>query len=247
MDMFSDVSAVSNPIDPTTDFLKYLTNEEASFTPSFSDFYQESSNKKPSHQFVQTDDLRFKFEENVQQRSSSVSDESETVSSTVVSNNSELISEDVDSHVFVPVFVNVITSPVNVFLAQLPQHLSSFINRFVEIIKQYNAQNDSLDQVRARFPSLNIDVVFSQNKHNDLIHISLYIGSDNMKEHLKDAEQYLQQFLEKKLDNSIDLELIFQEYSTADEQHSHSQQDESENDTENEFNSLNDMNDRDDD
>ena len=93
-------------------------------------------------------------------------------------------------------FLNVTANPANV-LAQLPKHLTSFINRFVEVIKQYDYKSALPPEIRARFPSLNLDVIFS-DRHDESLKIKVFVGADHLKDVFKDNEEQLK-FIWKKI------------------------------------------------
>ena len=208
----SDPNSVNELINPSQKFLDLLNQSNHDFDKMMSD---SQSNETSSNKFLHLEGLRYKFETEDEtsykpttiDANSSTLDEAETLDS-VAAESKELIQT-------APVFLNVSPSPASAFLAQLPQHLTSFINRFVEIIQQYRSINGQTSEIRAKFPSMNLDVVFSNIDVDEPMKIKLFLGSDSLQDLFKSNEDKLHLFLEKKLETNVDLELIFESYEDS--------------------------------
>lgn len=205
-----DNHSVNDLFNPTQRFLDLINQSDNSFDTiiSKSDTQEGGTNK-----FLHLEGLRYKVEtedyslyrSELSSESHSNADDSDFVDK-AVSDSKDLLHS-------APVFLNISPTPASAFLAQLPQHLTSFINRFVEIIQQYRSLNGDTAEIRARFPSMNLDVVFSKVNLDEPMQIKLYCGSDSIQDLFKNNEDKLHLFLEKKLEMDVDLELVFEAYN----------------------------------
>ena len=196
-------------------FLKSMQQHDTDFLDVFN-----GSKIQSNEQFIHVEGLRFKLESEVvkdqfkaQVTETNISDNmlGEGVVHTSESDKSDPLQP-------LPVFLNVTANPANVFLAQLPKHLTSFINRFVEIIKQYDYKSALPPEIRARFPSLNLDVIFSTVRHDESLKIKVFVGADHLKDVFKDNEEQLKVYLKKKLDLVVDLDMIYDHFDDVDYQ-----------------------------
>ena len=111
-----------------------------------------------------------------------------------------------DSFVSSWVQLHVVPVQPDVFLAQLPQHLSSFIQEVVTIVKQYNVKTQLYDY-HFQFKRLNLDILFK--KHDDVLKIVIQVGDKVLQDELNsDRQKSMIQFLQTKLD-TIDIDVEF--------------------------------------
>ena len=79
-----------------------------------------------------------------------------------------------------PSFLNVQLAPVqpDLFLSQLPVHLSRFIKESAEIIKQYNQSLNTMDYT-FKFKNLDLNIVLS--KSDESLKILIQVGNEDLK------------------------------------------------------------------
>ena len=223
-----DNQSVNDLFNPTQRFLDLINQTDSSFDTIIS---KSDKNDSVSNRFLHVEGLRYKVEtedhsfyrSEPSDDSFSVNDDSDFVDKTV-SDSKDLVHS-------APVFLNISPTPASAFLAQLPQHLTSFINRFVEIIQQYRSLNGDTAEIRARFPSMNLDVVFSKVNLDEPMQIKLYCGSDSIQDLFKHNEDKLHLFLEKKLEMDVELELVFEAYNDQGQEQDFLDQDNNEDST----------------
>jgi len=121
--------------------------------------------------------------------------------------DSQITSDDpADSFVSSWVQLHVVPVQPDIFLAQLPQHLSSFIQEVVTIVKQYNVKTQLYDY-HFQFKRLNLDILFK--KHDDVLKIVIQVGDKVLQDELNsDRQKSMIQFLQTKLD-TIDIDVEF--------------------------------------
>jgi len=121
--------------------------------------------------------------------------------------DSQITSDDpADSFVSSWVQLHVVPVQPDIFLAQLPQHLSSFIQEVVTIVKQYNVKTQ-LNDYHFQFKRLNLDILFK--KHDDVLKIVIQVGDKVLQDELNsDRQKSMIQFLQTKLD-TIDIDVEF--------------------------------------
>ena len=121
--------------------------------------------------------------------------------------DSQITSDDpADSFVSSWVQLHVVPVQPDIFLAQLPQHLSSFIQEVVTIVKQYNVKTQLYDY-HFQFKRLNLDILFK--KQDDVLKIVIQVGDKALQDELNsDRQKSMIQFLQTKLD-TIDIDVEF--------------------------------------
>jgi len=121
--------------------------------------------------------------------------------------DSQITADDpADSFVSSWVQLHVVPVQPDIFLAQLPQHLSSFIQEVVTIVKQYNVKTQLYDY-HFQFKRLNLDILFK--KHDDVLKIVIQVGDKVLQDELNsDRQKSMIQFLQTKLD-TIDIDVEF--------------------------------------
>lgn len=121
--------------------------------------------------------------------------------------DSQLTPDDpTDSFVSSWVQLHVVPVQPDVFLTQLPQHLSSFIQEVVTIVKQYNVKTQ-LNDYHFKFKRLNLDILFK--KQDDVLKIVIHVGDNALQDELNsDRQKSMIQFLQTKLD-TIDIDVEF--------------------------------------
>ena len=116
---------------------------------------------------------------------------------------------------YVPPLLHLHIVPIqpDVFLAQLPHHLSSFIQELVSIVKQYNVKTN-LNEYHFQFKRLNLDIMLS--KQDELLKIVIQVGDKSLQQELNSERQKsMIQFLSNKLDSTnIDVEFDFLSYDS---------------------------------
>ena len=129
---------------------------------------------------------------------------------------------------YVPPLLHLHIVPVqpDVFLAQLPHHLSSFIQELVSIVKQYNVKTN-LNEFHFQFKRLNLDIMLS--KQDELLKIVIQVGDKSLQQELNSERQKsMVQFLSNKLDSAnIDVEFDFLSYDSDQSGGQQSQSDQS--------------------
>ena len=108
--------------------------------------------------------------------------------------------------------VQVTPMPLEPFLAQLPVHLSSFIQETVQIVKAYNAKSERMD-VLFRFKNLGLQVQLSQR--DDGLKIVIQVGDKELRsEFNKERQELMVVYLQSKLDveaDQLDVQFDFSE------------------------------------
>ena len=203
--------SLAESVNPTQKFLDFFSDQSNSF-----DSVMTTSEKQSNFSnFFHLEGVRYKFDD--QNIETIVNHESNEIHNDQFADDdlTKFKEESQELLHSAPVFLNISPTPATSFLAQLPQHLTSFINYFVDIIKQYTSINGEATEIRAKFASMNLDIVFSNNHLDQSMKIKLFLGSDSLIDLMKLNEDKLHLFLEHKLDRDIDLELVFESFEES--------------------------------
>ena len=218
MHILNNSSSEASPVESFIDFVSNL---------KFNDVLQKES-VLDSAAIIKVGDMTYRVMES--------EDLSETVSQNDYNHSGDTFSdkkeggsyaEDLSTD-YVPPLLHLHIVPVqpDVFLAQLPHHLSSFIQELVSIVKQYNVKTN-LNEFHFQFKRLNLDIMLS--KQDELLKIVIQVGDKSLQQELNSERQKsMVQFLSNKLDSTnIDVEFDFLSYDSDQSGGQQSQSDQS--------------------
>jgi len=225
-----------NITEPIASFLSGLEKGESGFSD-----IMDSESQKSTARIIKVDNMTYKVDQdaNSTNLTSNTIENSDSITPTAETEKSEIIIEDKNDPA-VPIFqFHIAPLDSMPFIAQLPQHLTSFIKEMVVIIKQYNASIKAYDY-KFQFQNLDLNVLFS--KQEDVLKIVISVNDKNLQNDLtKERQDMMVAFLQKELDNeNIELEFDFFAYSEDDQSKDQQAQDNSEQNTENNDSNEND-------
>ena len=205
MHILNNSSSEASPVESFIDFVSNL---------KFNDVLQQES-VLDSAAIIKVGDMTYRVMES--------EDLSETIPQNDYNHSSDTFSdkkeggsyvEDLSTD-YVPPLLHLHIVPVqpDVFLAQLPHHLSSFIQELVSIVKQYNVKTN-FNEFHFQFKRLNLDIMLS--KQDELLKIVIQVGDKSLQQELNSERQKsMIQFLSNKLDSTnIDVEFDFLSYDS---------------------------------
>tara|TARA_B100000700_G_C14992513_1_gene832051 strand:- start:37 stop:732 length:696 start_codon:yes stop_codon:yes gene_type:complete len=189
--------------DSTHSFIEFLSNL------NFKDVLQDEANVK-SAAIIKVGDMTYRVSDSdLSSDESGSKDFSDTVASLSDNTLNDSNLADLSRDPLPPLLqLQIIPVQPDVFLAQLPHHLSSFIQEVVSIVKQYNVKTN-MNEYKFQFQRLNLDIMLS--KQNDLLKIIIQVGDTSLQQDLNsERQQAMIHFLNDTLDaTEIEVEFDF--------------------------------------